>query len=143
MKLHNFHTIVNETPDHLKESVKLSMDILDRIHELLDEKFDGKQHLLAKKMNKTEAQISKWLSGVQNYTTKTLMKLSIAFGEPIVAVCTKHDDATFAQVKIPYNTLKCRVIVTMNGNMQEEKQEYKKVTHNKESANIINKDVLL
>jgi transcriptional regulator with XRE-family HTH domain len=90
MKLKKFHTIIDNTPEDVKEEVNLSMDILERIHELLDEKFDSKQKLLADKLNKSEAEISKWLSGVQNFTIKTLVKLEIAFGEPIIAVCTKN-----------------------------------------------------
>ncbi|HEY6083441.1 MAG TPA: helix-turn-helix transcriptional regulator, partial [Chitinophagaceae bacterium] len=86
MKLEKFHTITAETSEEIKENVKLSMDILDRIHELLDVKFEGKQKLLAQKLNKSESEVSKWLSGVQNFTIKTLTKLQIAFGDPIIAV---------------------------------------------------------
>jgi transcriptional regulator with XRE-family HTH domain len=95
MKLKKLHTIIEHTPEDVKEEVNLSMDILERIHELLDEKFDGKQKLLADKLNKSEAEISKWLSGVQNFTIKTLVKLEVAFGEPIIAVCTKNENSTY------------------------------------------------
>lgn len=79
-----FKSIIKQTSPEVKEQVELSMDILDRIHELLDQKFEGKLKLLAKKMNKSEAEVSKWLSGVQNFTAKTLSKLEIAFDEPIL-----------------------------------------------------------
>jgi ribosome-binding protein aMBF1 (putative translation factor) len=107
MKLKKFHTIIEHTPEEVKEEVNLSIDILERIHELLDEKFDGKQKLLADKLNKSESEISKWLSGVQNFTIKTLVKLEVAFGEPIIAVCTKKGKLTRTVAeKKPYNIMK-------------------------------------
>ena len=126
MRLKNFHTIIKNTPDEVKEDIKMSMDILDRIHELLNEKFDGKQKLLAEKMNKTEAEVSKWLNGVQNFTTRTIMKLSVAFGEPIIAVCTKHDDSTFIQVKVPYKKHHTKLVVNHNS-LEEVKLEFEEI----------------
>jgi transcriptional regulator with XRE-family HTH domain len=107
MKLKKFHTIIEHTPEDVKEEVTLSLDILERIHELLDEKFDGKQKLLADKLNKSEAEISKWLSGVQNFTIKTLVKLEVAFGEPIIAVCRKNEKSKHTVAgKKPHNIMK-------------------------------------
>jgi transcriptional regulator with XRE-family HTH domain len=127
MRLKKFHTIIEHTPEEVKEEVNLSMDILERIHELLDEKFDGKQKLLADKLNKSEAEISKWLSGVQNFTIKTLVKLEIAFGEPIIAVCTKNENSTYTLVKIPYKTCHARMQIDGNGALEEVKTEYEEI----------------
>lgn len=69
--------------------VEHSMDILDRIHELLDKKFDGRQKLLAEKMGKSEAEISKILNGVQNFSLRTIAKLEAAFEERIFIVVKK------------------------------------------------------
>jgi transcriptional regulator with XRE-family HTH domain len=124
MKLNNFHTIIENTPEEINEDVNLSMDILERIHELLDEKFGGKQKLLAAKLGKSEAEVSKWLSGVQNFTTRTLVKLQIAFGEPIIAVCTKNNNATFIQVKVPYKTCQTKMAIDGSGKIEEQKTEY-------------------
>ena len=99
MKLKNFHKSIEETPPEVREYVKYSMDILDRVHELLNAKFDGKQKLLADKMGKTEAEVSKMLSGVQNFTLKTLMKLQVAFGEEIIVVRSDEDSAVFEHVR--------------------------------------------
>lgn len=79
--------------------VEHSMNILDRIHELLDEKFDGKQKELAKKLGKTEAEISKWLNGVQNFTLFTIAKLEEAFDDVIIAVHTNDYSAEYVQAK--------------------------------------------
>lgn len=138
MKLQKFHKIIADTPEDVKEDVRLSMDILDRLHELLNEKFDGKQHLLAQKLNKSESEISKWFSGVQNFTTKTLSKLQVAFGEPIIAVCTNNDNSTFTQVKIPYKRQHTILNVTKDGNIKEEKVQFesiKKIKTTKKSLN--------
>ena len=96
------------------------MDILERIHELLIEKFGGKQKLLAERLNKSEAEVSKWLSGVQNFTTKTLIKLQIAFGAPIIAVCTSNDNSIFTQVKVPYKKSHVKLLINVDGQLAEQ-----------------------
>lgn len=101
MALKNFHKIIAETPEDVGGFVERSMDILERIHELLEEKFDGRQKLLAEKLDKSEAEISKMLNGVQNFTLKTIAKLEWAFGAKIIAVCTNNSEADFIQVKTP------------------------------------------
>lgn len=101
MALKNFHRIISETPEEVDSFVEQSMDILERIHELLEEKFDGRQKLLAEKLNKSEAEISRMLNGVQNFTLKTIAKLEWAFGAKIIAVCTNNSEADFVQVKTP------------------------------------------
>jgi transcriptional regulator with XRE-family HTH domain len=42
---------------------------------------------LAKKMGKTEAEVSVWLSGQHNFTLKTLAKISVALEEDLIKVC--------------------------------------------------------
>lgn len=73
--------------------VEHSMSILDRINELLEEKFEGKQNELAKKLGKKESEISKWLNGVQNFTIFTISKLEEAFEEPIISVVSKEKNS--------------------------------------------------
>jgi hypothetical protein len=120
MPLKNYHRIIKETPDDVKFFVEDSMHILERLHELLDEKFDGKQTLLAQKLGKSEAEISKMLNGIQNFTLRTLSKLKVAFGESIIAVCTNHENATFAQIKVAPNQGYARLAVRSNGELKEE-----------------------
>jgi len=81
--------------------VKRNLDILDRIHHLLKIKFDGKQKLLADKMGKSEAEVSKMLNGFQNFTQKTIIKLESAFNAPILAVCTDHDEHSTFHLVVP------------------------------------------
>lgn len=124
MKLKKYNTIIKDTPIAVRENIRFSMAILDRIHELLELKFGGKQKLLAERMGKSEAEISKLLSGVQNYTTKTLMKLQAAFGEPIIAVCTETGDSTFVEVKITHCVNHSKLEVSSEGSVEETVTSY-------------------
>jgi len=78
--------------------VQHSMAILDRIHELIDVKFEGKQIELANKLGKKESEISKWLHGVQNFTLFTIAKLEEAFGESIIKVQFKNNAPGYYQL---------------------------------------------
>ena len=64
---------------------KLSFDVADRIAEILKRK-KMNQKDLAVGMNKTEAEVSKWLGGTQNFTLKTLVAISVYPQEPILSV---------------------------------------------------------
>ncbi len=117
--------------------VEHSMAILDRINDLLEKKFDGKQIELAKRLNKKESEISKWLNGVQNFTIFTIAKLEEAFGEPIISVHTSDcENATFVQVQIGSSTPHSRLEIHDNGKILEEETEYQtyKTNHLSESS---------
>lgn len=86
MKLNKLKKIVQEASPESREEVRLALDIQDRLHALLELKFNGKQKLLAEKMGVSEAVVSKWFSGVRNFTIATLAKLSVAFGANIKVV---------------------------------------------------------
>ena len=44
------------------------------------------QRELAKKTNKTEAEVSRWLSDTHNFTLRTLAKISLVLGEDLIRV---------------------------------------------------------
>ena len=69
-----------------RESVALSFRIVDRIHNILQEK-GLKQKDLALKLGKSEAEISKWMRGTHNFTIDTLVSIEVALDAPIVEVC--------------------------------------------------------
>lgn len=127
MKLKNYKERMDAIPEEVKREVVHNLDILDRIHELLLLKFNGKQNLLAKKMGKSEAEISKWINGNQNFTIRTISKLEAAFGEPILAICSTQDESTFEQVALPFNKLQTTVIVTEDGLSEIDATSFKKV----------------
>ena len=74
-----------ETTEELKREVDLSFEIADRIVELLTKK-NLTQRDFAKMIGKNEAEISKWLRGTHNFTTRTIVKIEAALGEPIIRV---------------------------------------------------------
>jgi len=126
MKFQKFNKIVQEAAPEIKEEVRLAMDILDRLHELLEKKFDGKQKALAEKMHVSEAVVSKWLSGTQNFTISTLAKLSTAFGESIINVSTDSSEhSSYELVTIPRSQQASIITVNESGAMQCVQTEYR------------------
>ena len=73
----------------IRQSVALSFRIVDRIHDILQEK-GLKQKDLALRLGKSEAEISKWMRGTHNFTIDTLVSIEEAL------------DATIVQVYHPY-----------------------------------------
>lgn len=69
----------------IRESVDISFQIVDRIHEILTEK-GMKQKDLALLLGKKEAEISKWMRGTHNFTIDTLVSIEDALDAPIVQV---------------------------------------------------------
>lgn len=72
-------------PNEVRESVSLSFDIVDRIHEILVAK-GLKQKDLAEKLGKSEAEISKWMRGTHNFTIETISSIQDALGEKIIDI---------------------------------------------------------
>lgn len=78
-----------------------SYDLSTRIQYLMDVKgFDQKE--LAKKLNKNESEISKWMSGSHNYTIKTLAKIEDVLGNKLLSVCSEEEYKQKTEVVIVY-----------------------------------------
>ena len=73
-----------------RKSVELSFQIVDRIHEILEEK-NLKQKDLAALLGKKEAEISKWMRGTHNFTIETLVSIETALDAPILQVFHQED----------------------------------------------------
>jgi transcriptional regulator with XRE-family HTH domain len=84
------------TPDQ-ERFVDENMAIVDYIHQLLDEK-KMKPIDLARKLEKTPAEISKWLSGTHNLTLQSITKIEAALDEDIIM--------TPVQAKSKYESIK-------------------------------------
>jgi len=69
----------------IRESVDMSFQIVDRIHEILTEK-GMKQKDLAMLLGKKEAEISKWMRGTHNFTIDTLVSIENVLRAPILQV---------------------------------------------------------
>ena len=74
----------------IRKSVDLSFQIVDRIHQILEEK-GLRQKDLAELLGKSEAEISKWMRGTHNFTIDTLVSIESALNAPILQVFHKED----------------------------------------------------
>lgn len=63
------------------------MQISNRVYELLEEKAMSQKDL-AKKLGKTETEVSRWLSGTHNLTIATIAKLSVALEDDLITTTT-------------------------------------------------------
>ena len=68
-----------------KLQMEMSVAIANRIYEILEAK-GMTQKDLAKRLGKTETEVSRWLSGTHNLTLSTICKISAALDEEIVSV---------------------------------------------------------
>ena len=89
-----FQEILDETPEDVEIFVRLYADLVVRINQLLREKGISKKEL-AEKMDKKPSEISKWLSGEHNFTLRSLAKLSVELGEPLLEVPKKKAQTAF------------------------------------------------
>ena len=80
-----FRQIVDETHAELKTQLRFSDSIAEKIDSILKER-GMSQRELAKKTNKTEAEVSRWLDGTHNFTLWTLAKISLVLGEDLIRV---------------------------------------------------------
>ncbi|MBL7859522.1 MAG: helix-turn-helix domain-containing protein [Cyclobacteriaceae bacterium] len=118
-----FFEVLNNTPQESKNYVSKSLEIVHEIILLLREK-DMNQKKLAQKLGKTEAEISKWLSGTHNFTIRTLTSIETAINEEIIV--TPH--------KVRSNALKYTTAI-----YRASVNEIKSCLHNAEKYNIKSK----
>ena len=76
---------VKSIPLEIQKETSFSFAVSDKIHKLLTVK-GMTQKELAKKMGKTEAEVSVWLSGQHNFTLRTLAKISVVLGEDLILI---------------------------------------------------------
>ncbi|MGN7821403.1 helix-turn-helix domain-containing protein [Chitinophaga sp. 22536] len=80
-----FDKVSKSTPPELKRKVVLSFAISQRILEILE--YRGiSQAELARMLSKSESEISKWMSGVHNFTSETIAKIEVALDEDILTI---------------------------------------------------------
>jgi len=76
---------IRNVPLEIQKETSFSFAVSDKIHALLTDK-GMTQKELAKKMGKTEAEVSVWLSGQHNFTLRTLAKISVVLGEDLIQI---------------------------------------------------------
>lgn len=80
-----YRQIVDETPEELKTQLRFSDSIAEKLSILLEER-GMTQRDLARKVGKTEAEVSRWLGGTHNFTLRTLAKISTILGVDMIKV---------------------------------------------------------
>lgn len=86
MKLTNVYLeAVKNIPLEIQKETSFSFAVSNKIHTLLTNK-RMTQKELAKRMGKTEAEVSVWLSGQHNFTLRTLAKISVVLGEDLIQI---------------------------------------------------------
>ena len=85
----NVTTVFNEAlasiPKDVSMQVEWSFAIADKIDAKLKE-LGLTQKEFARKMGKTEAEVSRWLGGTHNYTLRTLAKISEVLDEDLIHI---------------------------------------------------------
>lgn len=84
------NNIINDFLDQysrpeLEKLVEKNMAIAHKIYEML-EKRGLKAADLARLLNKKPSEISKWLTGMHTFTTKTITKIETVLGEDIIHI---------------------------------------------------------
>ena len=88
------------TPD-IQKQVDMQVMIANRIYDLLEEK-GLSQKDLAQRLGKTEAEVSRWLSGTQNFTMASLAKIAVALNDDIIiATPAKRRRMPFRNLGLP------------------------------------------
>ena len=76
---------LSEVPEETRTEFNLSFAISERIDYLLKKK-GMSQKDLALKMGKRESEVSRWLTGRHNLTTKTIARISTVLEENIISI---------------------------------------------------------
>ncbi len=80
-----FDECLSQVPNDVKMELDMSFALADKIDMILQEK-NISQKQLAKKMGKTEAEVSRWLGGTHNFTLRTIAKISEALGVKLLTI---------------------------------------------------------
>jgi len=81
----NLQDFLNDIPSDVQKEVEWSFAIADKIEIVLQKKNISHKEL-AKKMGKTEAEVSRWVGGTHNFTLRTIAKISSAIGTDLIRV---------------------------------------------------------
>ena len=80
-----FIDALERIPKAIQKQVDLSMGVSDRIAAILQNR-GMTQKEFARMMGKTEAEVSRWLSGNHNFTLSTIAKISSALDKDIISI---------------------------------------------------------
>lgn len=99
-----FKQILEETSLETKIFVDKYSDLILRINQILRDKGISQKEL-AENMDKKPSEISRWLSGSQNITLRSIAKLEAELGETLIEIPTKMVSSQFKDDwEITYHT---------------------------------------
>ena len=87
--------IRNTISPEMKLQMELSVAIANRIYEILEAR-GMSQKDLARRLGKTETEVSRWLSGTHNLTMATICKISAALDAEVVKVADYELEPSYA-----------------------------------------------
>ncbi|WP_312818361.1 helix-turn-helix domain-containing protein [Kaistella carnis] len=96
MKSKLYKQILEETPLETKIFVDKYSDLILRINQILREQGISQKEL-AENMDKKPSEISRWLSGNQNITLRSIAKLEAELGETLIEITTKMLSSQFKE----------------------------------------------
>ncbi|QEK51123.1 helix-turn-helix transcriptional regulator [Pedobacter aquae] len=82
----------------IRKATEINLAIATKINNILQAK-SLKAVDLAVKLNKNQSEVSKWLTGMHTFTTKTLAKISLALEEEIIFTEPKTKNIYFTVYK--------------------------------------------
>ena len=81
----NLQEYLNDISPDVKKEVDWSFAIADKIEAALQkENISHKE--FAKRMGKSESEISRWVGGTHNFTLRTIAKISVNIGVDLISV---------------------------------------------------------
>ncbi len=101
-----FRNALKKVPRDTKIFVGKSMDIVERIYEIMEAK-NINQKDLAKLLGKSPSEINKWLTGSHNLTLKTIAKLEAVLEDDIILVVS----APKKEVEVPTHRIQITFVV--------------------------------
>lgn len=94
-----------EVQDHNKRFVDKSFEIVDQIYSILEKK-GMSQRDLANLLGKKESEISKWMTGTHNFTTKSITKIESVLNEDITITPQKAQKKYYHVQFVPVKPMK-------------------------------------
>lgn len=78
-----FKKVIDSIPPEKDAFIRMSVEIVKRVNELMQSK-GMNQAELATALEKSPSEVSKWLSGMHNFTLKSIAKLEVILGAPVL-----------------------------------------------------------
>jgi len=109
-QIQEFEAIQQAAPKDLLLMGDMSMAIAHYVFQQLEDK-KMSQKDLAVAMEKTEAEVSKWLGGMHNLTLRSIAKLQVALGEAVIVVPHKNHHEAHAELPALQNVVRFQTAV--------------------------------